>query len=76
MPYSTTFVIVFWISDPGVRSLWSLCLGFWVTICDRWACVRGGYRIYFRAITAFDRGGRSRRILLRTSYLGVNFNYT
>ena len=26
--YSTTFVIVFWISDPDVRSLWSLCLGF------------------------------------------------
>ena len=47
MPYSTTFVIVFQVSDPGVRSLWSLCLGFWVTICDRWACVRGGYRIYF-----------------------------
>ena len=25
-----------------------------------------------RAITAFDRGGRSRRVLLRDSYLGVN----
>ena len=57
MPYSTTFVIVFWISDPDVRSLWSSCLGFFfffffffffgVTICDRWACVQGGYRIYF-----------------------------
>ena len=26
-----------------------------------------------RAITAFDRGGRSRRVLLRASYLGVNY---
>ena len=25
-----------------------------------------------RAITAFDHGGRSRRVLLRDSYLGVN----
>ena len=25
-----------------------------------------------RAITAFVRGGRSRRVLLRDSYLGVN----
>ena len=25
-----------------------------------------------RAITAFGRGGRSRRVLLRDSYLGVN----
>ena len=29
-----------------------------------------------RAITAFIRGGRSRRTLLRDSYLGVNFNDT
>ena len=29
-----------------------------------------------RAITAFVRGGRSRRALLRDSYLGVNFNDT
>ena len=29
-----------------------------------------------RAITAFVRGGRSRRTLLRDSYLGVNFNDT
>ena len=29
-----------------------------------------------RAITAFVRGGRSRRVLLRDSYLGVNFNDT
>ena len=45
-----------------------------MTICDRCACVRGGYRIYFRvrAITAFDRSGCSRRVLLRDSYLGVN----
>ena len=26
-----------------------------------------------RAITAFGRGGRSRRVLLRDSYLGVNY---
>ena len=35
-----------------------------------------GVDIGSRAITVFDRGGRSRRILLRVSYLGVNFNYT
>ena len=29
-----------------------------------------------RVITAFVRGGRSRRVLLRDSYLGVNFNDT
>ena len=74
VPYSTTLVIVFWISDPGVRSLWSLCLGFWGDYF-----VTGGlvYRVdtgstLVRAITAFDRGGRSRRVLLRDSYLGVN----
>ena len=27
-----------------------------------------------RAITAFDCGGRSRRVLLRDSYLGVNLS--
>ena len=26
-----------------------------------------------RAITAFGRGGRSKRVLLRDSYLGVNY---
>ena len=47
VPYSTTFVIAFLISDLDVRSLWSLCLGFlgdclWqVGLCTRW------YRIYF-----------------------------
>ena len=49
VPYSTTLVIVFWISDPGIRSLRSLFF-FWILgwlICDRWACVQGGYRIYF-----------------------------
>ena len=68
------FVIVFWISDFDVRSLWSLCWGFLV-----WLFVTGGlvYRedigsTLVRAITAFDRGGRSRRVLLRDSYLGVN----
>ena len=66
-------MIVFWISDPDVRSLWSLCLGFWGDYLT-------GVLVYrvdigstlVRAITAFDRGGRSRRVLLRDSYLGVN----
>ena len=29
-----------------------------------------------RAITAFVRGGRSRRVLLGDSYMGVNYNDT
>ena len=44
-----------------------------------WLFVAGGlvYRVdigstLVRAITAFDCGGRSRRVLLRDSYLGVN----
>ena len=44
-----------------------------------WLFVTGGlvYRedigsTLVRAITAFDRGGHSRRVLLRDSYLGVN----
>ena len=44
-----------------------------------WLFVTGGlvYRVdigstLVRVITAFDRGGRSRRVLLKDSYLGVN----
>ena len=73
VPYSTTFVVVFLISDLDVRSLWSLCLG------NGWLFVTGGlvYKVdigstLVRTITAFGRGGRSRHVLLGDSYLGVN----
>ena len=55
--------------DHSGRCVWDLV----------WLFVTGGlvYRedigsTLVRAITAFDRGGRSRHVLLRDSYLGVN----
>ena len=64
------------------------CFGLAILTFDRSGCcvwdfgvtiMTGGlvYRVgigstLVRAITAFDRSGRSRRVLLRDSYLGVN----
>ena len=67
------FVIVFGTSDPDVRSLWSLFgILVWLFVTGMLVCGVDIGSTLVRAITAFDRGGRSRRVLLRDSYLGVD----